>query len=264
MKRAMVDGTRIRQRTYGLIGLVILLLLFWGCGRPALRDPSPMAESPERRAVPRLGYTIQTGAFARVENAARMARALQDKGLDATYFAAQKGLYKVRFGNFAAREEARVRAQEMRQAGIIEEFYIVTPDEHPAAKRAEMGEAYLREALVRSARNFLGVPYLWGGVSVEMGFDCSGLTMTVYQLNGFDLPRTSREQFAAGRPVDRASLKQGDLLFFSRGGGRVSHVGIYAGGDRFIHAPGKGQRIRVDVFSRGQYGRMYAGARSYL
>jgi len=254
----------IRMRSFLLIGMVVPMVFVEGCGRPAVRHPAPTVKALERKAVSPLGYTIQTGAFANAENAARMTRSLQEKGLAATYFAAKKGLYKVRFGNFPAKEQARVRAEEIRQAGIIEEFYIVSPGEYPAAKRAELGEAYLREELIRSAQSFIGVPYLWGGTSVETGFDCSGLTMTVYQLNGFDLPRTSQEQFAAGNPVGRSSLEKGDLLFFSRGGGKVTHVGVYAGDGRFIHAPGRGKRIRVDAFSKGQYGRMYFGARSYL
>lgn len=253
-----------RKRSLRLIGTVAVICCVGGCGRAALRDPAPTAKPPERRALSPLGYTIQTGAFAQVENAARMTRSLQEKGLAATYFVEKKGLYKVRFGNFPAREQARARAEEVRQAGLIEEFYIVSPEEHPAAKRSERGEAFLREELMRSAQRFIGVPYLWGGASADRGFDCSGLTMTVYQLSGFDLPRTSGEQFAAGNPVDRASVAKGDLLFFSQGGGKVSHVGIYAGNDRFIHAPGRGKRIRMDVLSKGQYGRMYIGARCYL
>lgn len=251
-------------RSFLFIGMLVLTHVVGGCGRPAVRHPEPTLKSPERRVVSRLGYTIQAGAFTNVENAARMTRSLQEKGLAATYFAEKKGLYKVRIGNFSAREQARARAEEMRQAGFIEEFYIVAPEEYPAAKRGELGEAYLREELVRSARSFIGVPYLWGGASAETGFDCSGLTMTVYQLNGFDLPRTSQEQFAVGIPVDRSSLEKGDLLFFSRGGGKVSHVGIYAGGGRFIHAPRRGTRITLDILSKGPYGRMYLGARSYL
>jgi cell wall-associated NlpC family hydrolase len=253
-----------QQRSFLLIGLVILICLVEGCSRPTVRHPETTMKTPERRAVSRLGYTIQAGAFANAENADRMTRSLQEQGLAATYFAEKKGLYKVRFGNFATKEAARARADEIRQAGIIEEFYIVSPEEYPTARRAELGEAHIREELVRSAQSFLGVPYLWGGTSVETGFDCSGLTMTVYQLNGFDLPRTSQEQFAVGSPVDRSSLEKGDLLFFSRGGGKVSHVGIYAGDGRFIHAAGRGKRIRVDGFSKGQYSRMYLGARSYL
>jgi cell wall-associated NlpC family hydrolase len=256
--------TIFRKRSILFIGLIILISFVVGCSRPSVRHPDPKVKPLERKAVSRLGYTIQTGAFANAENADRMTRSLQEKGLAATYFAAKKGLYKVRFGNFPTRELARSRAEEIRQAGIIEEFYIVSPDEYPTARRAELGEAYIREELVRSAQSFLGVPYLWGGTSVEMGFDCSGLTMTVYQLNGFDLPRTSQEQFTAGNPVNRSSLEKGDLLFFSRGGGKVSHVGIYTGDDRFIHAAGRGKQIRVDILSKGRYKRMYFGARSYL
>ena len=252
------------KRSILFIGPVILMSFVVGCGRPSVRHPDPTVKPLERKAVSRLGYTIQTGAFANAENADRMTRLLQEKGLAATYFAAKKGLYKVRFGNFATKESARARAEEIRQAGIIEEFYIVSPEEYPTARWAELGEAYIREELVRSAQSFLGVPYLWGGTSVETGFDCSGLTMTVYQLNGFDLPRTSREQFAAGNPVDRSSLEKGDLLFFSRGGGKVSHVGIYTGDGRFIHAAGRGKQIRADMFSKDLYNRMYLGARSYL
>lgn len=253
-----------RKRPYLFIGLMILTSFAGGCSRPSLRHPEPTVKTPERKAVARLGYTIQAGAFASAENADRMTRALKEKGLAATYFAAKKGLYKVRFGNFATKETARARAEEIRKAGVIEEFYIVSPEEYPAARRAELGEAYVREELVKSAQGFLGVPYLWGGTSVETGFDCSGLTMTVYQLSGFDLPRTSREQFATGNPVGRSSLEKGDLLFFSRGGGKVTHVGIYIGADRFIHAAGRGKQIRVDSLSKGLYSRIYFGARSYL
>jgi hypothetical protein len=237
---------------------------FGGCGRPTARYPVPSVKALERKAVPQLGYTIQAGAFVQVENAARLTHTLQQRGVDATYFVARQGLYKVRFGNFPTRELARTRAEEIRAAGIIEEFYLVAPEEYPAAQREELGEAYLREELVRSARSFLGVPYLWGGTSADSGFDCSGLTMTVYQLNGFDLPRTSGEQFMTGNPVDRASLEKGDLIFFAMQEGKVSHVGIYAGGGQFIHAAGKGKRIRMDFLSHDYFRRTFLGARSYL
>jgi cell wall-associated NlpC family hydrolase len=253
-----------RKRTYRITGAVILMILVGGCSRPAVRYPSPLTKIPEQRKISRLGYTIQAGAFADAENAARMTRSLQEKGLDATYFTARKGLYKVRFGNFPTKELARNKAEEMRQAGIIEEFYIVNPEEYSVAKRAERGDAFLREELVRSAQSFLGVPYLWGGASEKMGFDCSGLTMTVYQLNGFDLPRTSQEQFATGNPVDRPYLGKGDLIFFAPGKDKVSHVGIYAGNGQFIHAPGKGKRIQTDSLSNSYFSRAYLGARSYL
>jgi hypothetical protein len=217
-----------------------------------------------QKGLPRLGYTIQAGAFARAENAARFTDLLREKGLESTYFVARRGLYKVRFGNFPTKERARAQAEELRREGIIEEFYVVRPEEYAVSQREVRGEVYLREELVRTAMSFLGVPYLWGGSSPETGFDCSGLTMTVYQLNGLDLPRTSREQFAAGLPVDRFSLEKGDLLFFAAAGDKVSHVGIYCGNGLFVHAPGQGKAICTELLAKEYFGRAYIGARSYL
>jgi cell wall-associated NlpC family hydrolase len=263
----------LRTRTARMTGALLLLFLIAACGRPATRLPQPpmtpaprppAAATPERAPVARLGYTIQAGAFANPENAARLTALLQARGLDATYFVAARGLYKVRFGNFPSRETARARAEELKQAGIIEAFYIVSPGEYAVARLAEKGEGYVREELVRSARSFLGVPYLWGGASPDTGFDCSGLTMTVYQLNGYDLPRTSLDQYSAGTPVERQALTRGDLIFFAPGGDKVSHVGIYAGEDQFIHAPGKGKQIRMDSLRSDYFSRIYLGARSYL
>ncbi len=256
--------TLFRGRTCFIAGAVALVLLVGGCGRPAVPRPAPLVKGPERMVVPRLGFTVQAGAFAVAENAARLTRTLKEKGLDATYFVAGKGLYKVRFGNFPTRVLARAKAEEIRAAGIIEEFFIVSPDQYALARRAELGESYLREELVRTAQSFLGVPYLWGGASMDTGFDCSGLTMTVYQLNGFDIPRTSGEQFTAGAPVGRSALEKGDLLFFAKTGNRVSHVGVYAGDGWFIHSPGTGKRIRKDSLSQDYYSRTFLGARSYL
>jgi cell wall-associated NlpC family hydrolase len=218
----------------------------------------------EGKALPRLGYTIQAGAFANAETAARLTSFLKEKGLDSTYFVARQGLYKVRFGNFPTREQASTQAEDLRKVGIIEEFYVVSPEEYAVAQREARGEAYLREELVRTALSFLGVPYLWGGASAGTGFDCSGLTMTVYQLNGLDLPRTSREQFVTGTPVDRSSMEKGDLIFFAAVGDKVSHVGIYAGNGLFIHAPGRGKIIRTDALAKEYFSRAYTGARSYL
>ena len=261
-------GMRKYMAAFFPIGLLILTLLFGGCGRPAVRHDSPALPAPaktvERKELSRLAYTIQAGAFASAENAARLTQSLQQKGLDATYFVAREGLYKVRFGNFPTREQARARAEELRNTGLIEEFYVVSPEEYAVAKREALGDAYIREELVRTARSFLDVPYLWGGTSVETGFDCSGLTMTIYQLNGFDLPRTSRDQFAAGSSVERSSLAKGDLLFFAGAEGKVSHVGIYAGNGMFIHAPGRGKRIRTDSLAKEHFSRSFVGARSYL
>jgi cell wall-associated NlpC family hydrolase len=246
------------------IGTGIAIALFAGCSRPAVRiKPVPTAVVQTKIPV-RMGYSIQAGAFSKVNNAAKLSSLLQEKGLSATYFAAGHGLYKVRLGNFPTREFAQKKAEELRKSGIIDDFYIVKPEQYAIAKLSERGESFLRKEIVRTARSFLGIPYLWGGTSAATGFDCSGLTMTVYQLNGIDLPRSSKEQFEMGGAANRDSLQEGDLVFFSIGGKQVSHVGIYAGSQLFIHAAENGKRIRIDSLEQDYYSRHFFGGRTYL
>jgi cell wall-associated NlpC family hydrolase len=216
-----------------------------------------------------LGYTLQAGAFAKVENAARFAEALQAQGLEAAYYASGDGLYRVRFGDFATKEKARARGEGLKSTGVIEAFWVVAPDGSAPAGSGPIrlrptDERGLRASLVESARGYLGVPYLFGGTT-ERGFDCSGLTGAVYRLNGLCLPRSSQAQFDAGSPVDLEDARAGDLLFFTTvGGGRVSHVGLYLGQGTFIHAPRSGQSIRQDDLSDRYYRKAFLGARSYL
>ena len=249
------------------------LFLIAGCATRSGDHPRPpLKKAKERTTVPRakgelarLGYSIQAGAFSKAENAERLAETLQSGGLNATYFVAEKGLFKVQFGNFPSREEARERAELLQAVGVIDAYYIVSPGEYTVARREQYGDAYLREELIKTAGRFIGVPYLWGGASPEAGFDCSGLTAAVYQLNGLDLPRTSREQFEVGAPVEQNNLAKGDLVFFSTSGnGKISHVGIYTGGGQFIHAPRKGKTVRTDSLSHVYYRKHYRGGRSYL
>jgi cell wall-associated NlpC family hydrolase len=214
-----------------------------------------------------MGYTIQAGAFKKVENAVRLTERLKNNhGLDATYFLASDKLFKVRFGNFTTKEKARQRAQSLQESGVIEEFYIVQPEDYAVARQKQYGTNYLRNALVKSAHDFIGVPYLWGGASSDNGFDCSGLTMTVYQLNGLDLPRNSKRQFDVGSPVDRISdLQKGDLVFFSaKWKNCVSHVGVYIGDGKFIHASSHGKKIRIDSLSMPYFVKHYIGGKTYL
>jgi cell wall-associated NlpC family hydrolase len=213
-------------------------------------------------ALPRLGYTIQVGAFSQVDNAARLSEALQAQGLEATYYVSAQGLYRVRFGDFPTKDAARIKAETLRDAGVIREFYLVAPEATIQAR--PRGEVGLRADLVETAQSYLGVPYLWGGTSAQ-GFDCSGLTMSVYRLNGLQLPRSSRDQFEAGTPVTVDELREGDLLFFATGGaGRVSHVGMYVGDGTFIHAPSRGKSICKAQLSEGYYRKTFLGARTYL
>ncbi len=244
----------------------LLCALLWtsGCsGRThaASRVPPPSQPSPGLRA----GHAVQVGAFRDLDNAVRLARCLNDSGLDAYYFKHESGLYKVRFGDFDSRSTAHRQAELMRSRGIIEEFFIVGPEAYAPLLKPSPGLPVLRDAIVREAENFLGLPYQWGGESAASGFDCSGFTMAVYNLVGLTLPRSSHAQYAAGIPVPKADLSRGDLVFFrTTGGQEVTHVGIFTGGDRFIHAPGRDKEIRVDSLSAEYFHSRYAGARTFI
>lgn len=94
-------------------------------------------------------------------------------------------------------------------------------------------------AAISYGERFLGVPYVWGGTT-PAGFDCSGFTGYVYKnALGKSLPRTSAAQYSASKKISKADLQVGDLVFFNTSGGGVSHVAIYAGNDKLLHAAGK-------------------------
>ncbi|MFA7382502.1 MAG: NlpC/P60 family protein [Desulfurivibrionaceae bacterium] len=251
-----------------------LMLVFFfaglsGCGGLGQEGVAPPRAAPPRAAPQKklamLGHSIQVGAFANLDNAVRLMRKLDDLGLDAYYYRHASGLYKVRFGDYPSRKEAESRAVQLREAGLIEEFYLVAPEHSAAARFRRYQEGTLRKMLVSTAEGFLGIPYEWGGESAETGFDCSGLAMTVYKLNGLNLPRNSKAQYQAGSPVRRADLAPGDLVFFATNGdATVSHVGIYTGNGRFIHASKKGESIRQSSLRNGYFDGCYVGARTYL
>jgi cell wall-associated NlpC family hydrolase len=89
--------------------------------------------------------------------------------------------------------------------------------------------------------------------------------MVVYRLNGLNLPRNSRQQWRVGVPIKRSRLMKGDLVFFATAGKkRISHVGIYTGDGTFIHAPGRGKKIRTAKITNRYYKENYRGARRYL
>jgi peptidoglycan DL-endopeptidase CwlO len=119
-----------------------------------------------------------------------------------------------------------------------------------AVKRHTKKRADLGLRVVQIANHLTGVPYSWGGTSPRSGFDCSGLVQYVYSKGGIDLPHHAASQYSRGRRVGRGALRAGDLVFFSG----LGHVGIYAGGGKFIHAPRRGTTVRWSrLSSHGSY-----------
>ena len=105
------------------------------------------------------------------------------------------------------------------------------------------------------AVDMIGAPYRYGGTSPR-GFDCSGLVYYAYRKAGIHPPRTTTEQYRQSKRVPVSHLQPGDLVFFTISQGKLSHVGIYAGDDRFIHAPSSGKSVAYatlhDPYWRGR------------
>ncbi len=117
------------------------------------------------------------------------------------------------------------------------------------------------EVVMQALAN-VGKPYRWGGDNPEEGFDCSGLVVHVYEdALGIRLPRTSRQMSRRGVPIDRKQLFAGDLVFFNTSRRAYSHVGIYIGRGRFVHAPSTGSLVRVERLSNRYWAARYDGAR---
>jgi len=116
--------------------------------------------------------------------------------------------------------------------------------------------------LVLNAMGFLGVPYRRGGNSADTGFDCSGFVRSIYERTvGLVLPRVAREQAAATQPIEKQELQPGDLVFFNTMRRAFSHVGIYVGENKFIHAPKPGAQVRVEDMGQSYWAHRFDGAR---
>ena len=115
-------------------------------------------------------------------------------------------------------------------------------------------------SVVRRALKYLGTRYRYGA-SGARGFDCSGFTSYIYRQHGISLPHNSAAQYRVGKPVSRSELRPGDLVFFRTRGRRISHVGIYIGNGKFVHASSARGRVRIDSLTSGYYHKRYVGAR---
>ena len=129
-------------------------------------------------------------------------------------------------------------------------------------KRRNSGN-YDKNPMLKNAKHYLGGKYVWGG-TVPAGFDCSGYVQYLYKKEGVQLPRTALQQSKVGKDVTWQTLKKGDLLFFltdRKRGIPVTHVGMYLGNNKFIHAASKRKGIIISPFTpKSKYGKLFVKA----
>ncbi len=116
-----------------------------------------------------------------------------------------------------------------------------------------------RKSIVITAKKYMGVKYKNGGTTPS-GFDCSGYVMYVYNKNGIRVPRAVQEQYKAGKTVPIRHARPGDLVFFTTGRNRYSHVGIYLGNLRFIHAPSTGKTVSIASMKNSYWKSRFIGS----
>ena len=121
---------------------------------------------------------------------------------------------------------------------------------------------YNKENMLKNAKKHLGEDYVWGGTNPG-GFDCSGYMQYIYKKEGVSIPRTANQQSKIGKEVSRFELKKGDLLFFLTDKSRnipITHVGMYLGDDKFIHAASKRKGIIITSFNKSRYSKLFVKA----
>jgi cell wall-associated NlpC family hydrolase len=118
------------------------------------------------------------------------------------------------------------------------------PKSQPRAS-STVSEAAADRAASHAAK-MLGRPYHFGGSSPSTGFDCSGLVQFSFRQAGVSVPHNTEQQRRSSRPVRLSDLRRGDLIFFDQEGKKNSHVGIYLGAGKFVHAPSSGKEVRSD------------------
>jgi peptidoglycan DL-endopeptidase CwlO len=232
-------------------------------------DSQVLSEVKHFRAVAK--HSREVLSHARTMQARVVAQRAAAKHELETKIAEQQGLYSSLKGEIqrlvaaqAARQlqmaqqaQNRLRAlratQQQEQQQTVVGVSVVTPQSDTIAPPSTHSN------VVGVAMSMLGTPYVWGG-SAPGGFDCSGLVMWAYAQVGVSLPHSSYAQFTYGVPVSRDQLQPGDLVFFDG----LGHVGIYIGGDQFIHAPHTGDVVKISSLGEDWYAANYVGARRIL
>lgn len=140
---------------------------------------------------------------------------------------------------------------------------VQTPPTAPTTALQLADDAHAQDAVIY-ALGLIGNQYRFGGRNPDSGLDCSGMVSWIFeQVAGIRLPHNAAQIARLARPVDRASLQPGDLVFFNTSGKPHSHMGIYAGEGRFIHAPStRGKYVRTDALDNGWFASRISGLRT--
>ncbi len=168
------------------------------------------------------------------------------------------GWYKVSYGSYTGYMSGEyLRLSDVTYSTADAAATAATPAETASTSTSQ------RDKLIEYAKQYLGVKYAYGGASPS-GFDCSGFTTYVFKNFGYSLNRSSSAQTSNGTEISKSELLPGDLVFFTRGGSSVGHVGIYIGDNKFIHSSSPGDVVKITSLDDSYYKRNYVCSRRIL
>lgn len=144
--------------------------------------------------------------------------------------------------------------------GVKDEALTANEEAPEEGEELRPSDTSQEDILLKIASRYLGVPYRFGG-STNNGIDCSAFVQKVFGFLSVDLPRTAREQFRTGQKVAKGDLKEGDLVFFKTYARYASHVGIYIGDNKFIHASSRGKKVSISNLDAPYYTKRFIGAK---
>lgn len=160
-------------------------------------------------------------------------------------------------------DEYKIRLPNGKVGWILDNWVTLKDARKPLPQSNRMGTSSgSNDDIVQVAMAYRGSRYTRGGMSSRSGFDCSGFVKFLYETKGISLPHSSCDQFNCGTPINKSDLKQGDIVFFSdtyKPG--ISHVGVYIGDNKFIHAANTQSGVKIDDLDSPYYAKRYAGAR---
>lgn len=156
-----------------------------------------------------------------------------------------------------------IRASQNDQGPDARMKYLLASRSIHMEKYAELEKKRIGRQVANVAIRYVGTPYVWGGTTPR-GFDCSGFTQYVLSQSGITMPRNSYEQFHMGKSVQQAELQPGDLLFFTTYAPGPSHLGIYIGEGKFVHALNQHTGVITSALDSDYYKNRYLGAKRVL